>query len=228
MRELVELGVAPAERFRTIPLGLDLKATAARAVAPGAGQALRAELGLERDDVVLAFVGRLAPIKRVDLLIAAFARARAEVPAARLLIVGDGDERPALEALARASAAATAIRFAGYRDDPAEVFAAADAAVLSSDNEGTPVSLIEAGACGLPAVATDVGGVAEVLGSDCGLLAPAGDAAALGSALVRIAADGKLRRRLGERARTRMPERYGAARLLADIDALYSELLGAA
>lgn len=226
--ELVEIGVAPAERFRTIPVGLDLPSLVERSRQPGLGPSTREELGLDPDAVVFTFVGRLVPIKRVDRLIEAFAIARAAEPTARLVVVGDGDERPEREAQARAAGVADAVRFAGYRSDLAGIFAASDCAVISSDNEGTPVSLIEAGACGVPGISVDVGGVREVLGEDAGIVVPRGDATALGKAMARVAGDADLRSALGRAAAKRMPARYGADRLLADIDALYGELVGAA
>ena len=100
-------------------------------------------------------------------------------------------------------------------------------AVLSSDNEGTPVSLIEAAAAGVPAVATAVGGVPDVVAPETGILVPAGDADALAAGLARLAADATLRERMGERARAHVRERFAVERLLSDIDALYEELLAA-
>ncbi len=229
VRELVEIGVAPAERFRTIPVGLDLAPLAERSSqTPGLGAATREELGLEPDAVVFTFVGRLVPIKRVDRLVEAFAVVRASEPRARLLVVGDGEERPRIEERARVAGVADAISFAGYRSELAGIFAATDCAVISSDNEGTPVSLIEAGACGVPGASVDVGGVREVLGEDAGIVVPAGDGRALGEAMARLAADADLRERLGRGAAARMPARFGVDRLLADVDELYEGLLGAA
>jgi glycosyltransferase involved in cell wall biosynthesis len=118
-----------------------------------------------------------------------------------------------------------AVSFLGYRRDLPRIAAAADVAVLSSDNEGTPVSLIEAGAAGRPAAATNVGGVAEVVTPETGLLVSAGDEAALATAIERLAGDRDLRRSMGGRARDHVLSRYSAARLIADVDALYRELI---
>jgi len=221
--DLVRLGVAPRERFRVLPLGLDLAPLAA------IDQALRvrsrAELGVEPEDVLLVFVGRVVPIKRLEVLLRALAQTRESGRRLRLALVGDGEERPGLERLAAELGISDDVFFLGYRRELQPVFAAADVAVLSSDNEGTPVSLIEAAAAGLPAVATDVGGVHEVVSEETGVLVPPGDPAALGNALAAIAGDEDRRRRFGAAARRRALERYDAARLLADIDALYRELL---
>jgi glycosyltransferase involved in cell wall biosynthesis len=224
--DLVRLGIAPPERFRVVPLGLDLEPLAADG-GEGLRREMRAELGLGADDLLLVFVGRVVPIKRLDLLLAAFARARQAEPRLRLAIVGDGDQRPELERQAAELGVAAELRFLGYRRALRPLFAAADLAVLSSDNEGTPVSLIEAGAAGLPAVATDVGGVREVVGEEAGLLVPRGDVEAFARALLRMAGDTELLARRGAAARQRALDRYGAERLIADVDALYRELAAA-
>ncbi len=118
------------------------------------------------------------------------------------------------------------MHFLGYRRDLPAIAAATDIAVLTSANEGTPVSLIEAAAAGSPAVATRVGGVDEVVTPDTGILVPPGDPEAVAAAL--RAARGRSARcepRLGAAARERALSRYPASRLIADIDALYAELL---
>jgi glycosyltransferase involved in cell wall biosynthesis len=223
--DLVRLGVAPAAKLRVLPLGLELDRLAA--IDDEARRRRRAELGIGAGDVVLVFVGRVVPIKRLELLLRALALARESEPRLRLALVGDGEERPVLERLAAQLGVAAAADFLGYRRELAPIFAAADVAVLCSDNEGTPVSLIEAAAAGLPAVATEVGGVREVVGDDAGLLVPAGDAPALAGALLRMAADRGLRRSRGEAARRRALRDFGAERLLRDADALYRELIAA-
>jgi glycosyltransferase involved in cell wall biosynthesis len=220
--DLVRLGVAPRERFRMVPLGLDLDRLAEPA--GGLRAQTRRELRIGAEEVLLVFVGRVVPIKRLDLLLRALARAREAEPRLRLAVVGDGEERPGLERLAAELGIAGVVDFLGYRRELRPLFAAADVAVLSSDNEGTPVSLIEAGAAGLPSVATDAGGVREVVGEETGLIVPRGDAAALAAALVRMASDAELRARCAAAARRRSLSRYGAERLIADIDALYREL----
>ena len=102
------------------------------------------------DEVLLAFVGRLVPIKRVDLVLRAVAAARSEGVPIRLMIVGDGPERASLEQLARRLGIDDVVRFLGYLPETSAAAAAADIAILASDNEGTPVALIEAAAAGRP------------------------------------------------------------------------------
>ncbi len=218
--DLVRLGVAPRERFRVIPLGLDLDPFGSADGA--AGRELRRALGVADEEIVLTFVGRVVPIKRVDLLLRGFARAR-ELAAEklRLVIVGDGELRPELEALARALGVAGAVSFLGYRRDLVAVAAAGDIAVLASENEGTPVSLIEAAAAGRPAIASGVGGVPEGVTPQTGILFPPGDVEALAGAIAFLASNGAVRAELGANAHRRALERHSVPRLLADVDALY-------
>jgi glycosyltransferase involved in cell wall biosynthesis len=223
--DLVRLRVAKRSRFRVVPLGLDL----ARFLQPDrqAAGALRARHGIAPDDVLVAFVGRLVPIKRVDLVLRAIAAARHQIAAVRLIVVGDGPERGRLESLTRDLRLGDAVRFLGYLPDSSVAAAAADLAILASDNEGTPVALIEAAAAGRPAVATAVGGVPEVLVPGTGLLARAGDHAGLAAAVVRLAADAQLRAQMGMRAREHVRRTFAIERLLRDMEALYDELLAA-
>ncbi|HEX5375801.1 MAG TPA: glycosyltransferase [Solirubrobacterales bacterium] len=223
--DLVRLGVAPPSKFRVLPLGLDLDRLAEL---PGElREGSRAELGVGEGEILLVFVGRIVPIKRLDLLLEALAQAREADPRLRLAVVGDGGERPQLERQAAGLDIAADVLFLGYRRELRPVFAAADLAVLSSDNEGTPVSLIEAAAAGLPAVATDAGGVREVVGEDTGILTPPNDATALAAAIAEMAADAPRRERYGRAARRHAIDSYGAKRLLTDVDALYQKLIEA-
>jgi len=222
--DLVRLRVAPLAKFSVLPLGLDLEPLTQ--LDEVTRRRSRRELGIGAGEVLLIFVGRVVPIKRLDVLLEALALASGSPPRLRLALVGDGEERPALERKAAELGIAESVRFLGYRRELRSLFAAADVAVLSSDNEGTPVSLIEAAAAGLPAVATDAGGVREVVGEETGTLVPRGDPRALAEALLAMAGDPERRRSCGHAARRHAVGRYDAARLLADVDALYCELLG--
>jgi glycosyltransferase involved in cell wall biosynthesis len=221
--DLVRLRVAPREKFEVIPIGLDLEPFLTST--PAEGKGFRREMGAQDGEVLLTFVGRLVPIKRVDVLLRAVALARRRESRVRLAIVGDGELRGSLEALASELGIDDRVRFAGYRADMVPVVAAADIAVLSSDNEGTPVSLIEAAAAGKPAAATAVGGVADVVTTDTGILAPQGDPVGLGDAIAELARRRELRQRLGENARAHVRSRFSADRLVKDIDRLYGELM---
>jgi glycosyltransferase involved in cell wall biosynthesis len=225
--DLVRLGVAPRERFSVVPIGLDLDRFLAIDGDAGARlrAATRAELGVRDEEVLALFAGRLVPIKRVDLLLDAVARGRALGAPLRLVIAGDGELRDGLERAAREAGLDGAVRFLGFREDLDALVAAADVAALTSDNEGTPVALIEAAAGGRPAVATNVGGVGDIVTPRTGLLAPPGDAAALAAALADLAGSAERRASLGAAARARVRGRWAAERLVADIEGLYDDLL---
>ena len=217
--DLVGLRVAPAGRFAVVRLGIDLDR---RAGSSGGRDATRARLGLAPDAVVAGWFGRMTEIKRVDVLLRALARPAAA--AVSLVVVGDGPLRPELEALAADLGITGRVRFTGFERDVAPLFAACDIVTLSSANEGTPVTLIEGLAAGLPAVATDVGGVRDVVG-DAGLLVPAGDDRALAAVLGELAGDAERRSLLGARGAMASRARYGVTRLVDDIDRLYRSLL---
>lgn len=224
--ELVELGVASRSKFVVVPLGLELEAFLALDLEPDPG--FRRELGAGPDDVLFTYTGRLVPIKRPDTMLRALAIARSGGAAVRVVVVGDGTMRPELEKLARELGCADAVRFLGYRRDLPRIAAASDAALLTSDNEGTPVALIEAAAAGRPAVSTRVGGVADIVVDGAGFLAAPGDEAGIAASMTWLAADPAARRDMGSHAREHVRRHFGADRLLGDIDALYSRLLGTA
>ena len=221
--ELVALRVAPRSRFRVVRLGLELDRFLSVTDADRAP--VRAELGLRDDEVLATFVGRLVPIKRVDVLLDAVASARARGVPVHLAIVGDGPLRDQLRQQADRLGIADHVAFLGYRRDLAAIAAATDLATLTSDNEGTPVFLIESAAAARPAVATDVGGVREIVTGEGGIVVPPHDSAAFADAVAELAADAPRRRRMGAHAREHVRARFASGRLVADIDALYGELL---
>lgn len=222
--DLVRLGVGPADRFRVLPLGLDLGDFLRLDAAPSI--AARESLGVAGAELVLSWVGRLVPIKRVDVALRALALVRDRGHDVRLLLVGGGELEAEMRALAGQLGIAAAVSFLGYRSDLAPVVAAADAALLTSDNEGTPVSLIEAAAAARPMVATDVGGVRDVAAGPWARLAPPDDPEALAAAITEVTAlPAEERSRLGELGRAHVRTAYGVDRLLRDADGLYREIL---
>ena len=219
--ELVGLGIAPRERFRVIYNGLELDGFLA--VGPDDGVAMRSKLGAAADDLLVVFVGRLVPIKRVDVLLDAVAHARSVGARIRLAVAGDGQLRNALEAQARALGIDDAVTFLGFRRDLPQLMAASDLAVLCSDKEAMGMALIEAAAAGCPAVATDVGGLNEIVPPDA--LVPAGDPRALGERLAMAASDPADLRLRGAAAREVVRDAFTYQRLIGDVEALYEELL---
>lgn len=219
-RDLLSYRIAPPERVRCIPLGLRLDRV--RRADRLAGQ-FRAEVGVAPAQPLAGYVGRLAPIKGVEVFLRAAARVLRSLPDARFVVVGDGECRPTLEAEAEALGIAKAVRFTGYRQDADRVYASLDLFVLSSFNEGLPVTIIEALAAGCYVVASRVGGVPDLLTSErLGLTVEPGDPEALSGAMVRALRE---RRRVAEEDRDATCRRYGIDRLTEDLDRLYRRLL---
>ena len=235
-REICEtFYVGRPNQYRVIGLGIDLQTLES---ASGADAPLRAELGFTEDDFVVGFVGRLTEIKNIPMLIEAasilFRSGRSQ--ALKFVIVGEGGLRDSLEALVRAEGLGDTVKFAGHRDDTAAVYQAFDAVALTSLNEGTPLSLIEAMAAGKPVVSSAVGGVVDLVGpvsekrsdvSICerGLTVASGDAGGLADALHIVATDQGLRNSLSESGRRFVRSNYGKDRLVADVKNLYRELV---
>jgi glycosyltransferase involved in cell wall biosynthesis len=218
--ELTRLRVAPPDRIVEIPLGFDL----APFFAAGAGT-LRRELGLADDVPLIGTVARLVPIKGVDVFIDSAALVAAERTDAMFVIVGGGELAAALRERAAHSGLAERVRFLGWRADIASILADLDVFVLSSHNEGTPVSVIEALAAGRAVVATDVGGTRDILGDPpAGRLVPAGDAAGISRAVLELLSDDMKRATLGRLGRQRATS-YDIRHLLDRIAALYASLV---
>jgi glycosyltransferase involved in cell wall biosynthesis len=177
---------------------------------------------LHKIGFTLLFVGRLAKIKDLGTLLRAIAFAAPEVPSLEFWIVGDGPVRGELEALAQELGIADRVRFWGQRLDTASFFSAADAFVMSSVSEGLPMSLLQAMSVGVPAVLTDVGGMAEVVRlSGGGLLAPVGDAAGMAREIVRLAGDAALREEFSRRAIAAYEAEFTLERMAEGYEAIY-------
>lgn len=175
------------------------------------------------------FIGRLAPVKGVDVLLEAFALARQSAPDIRLTIVGDGPERARLEALA--GPMGEAVRFTGYlsQGEVAALLAGADALVLASHAEGVPVVLMEAMAAGRAVIATDITGVPELVDDGVsGFLVPPGDPAAFAARMAEVAQDPDLRRRLGQAGKARVREAFDVHVEAARIGSLFAGTAGEA
>jgi glycosyltransferase involved in cell wall biosynthesis len=221
--DLVRLGIAARSKFRVIPYGLELAPFTS--VDEEARCAIRAEAGVQPGEVLVTFVGRLAAVKRPELAVQAIAQARQRGAPVRLAIVGHGELHPGLQGLADELGVRDIVRFLGWRSDTTAIAAATDVAILTSANEGTPVWLIEAAAAGKPGIATNVGGVADVVVDGAGFRVGSDDEEALVEGLCRLAADAELRRSLGTRAQAHVLKTFSIERLLSDVRSLYRELL---
>lgn len=220
------LGVLP-ERLRTIENGIDTDV-----FAPGeASPALRAKLGIPEGASVLGSVGRLEPVKAYQRLMDAFATLRAEPRLGRplvLVICGHGSQREALESHARALGVADAVRLPGWVDTPAEFYRLLDVFALTSLSEGTSVSLLEAMACGIAPVVTNVGSNAALLGPELAdQVVPVGDHEAFVRAALATLASRERRAEVGGVARRRVVTRYSLDRFLAEYEQLYVNGLAA-
>ena len=199
------------DRVRLIRSGVD-----AERFHPGRNLELRRRLGAGERTLVFGYVGLLRPEKNLGLLIRAFEDARLED--ARLILVGGGECRNELADLARSPN----VIFVGNVSDPAPYYGAFDVFAMSSATEQTPNALLEAMASGLPAVVTDAGDCAELLGPLAQpLVVRRGDAAAYEMAMRCAANDADLRARLGEENRRRVVARYSADRMIGEYSELY-------
>ena len=213
----------PAKRVRIIYNGVPLR------VVPEPGLVrleVRRELGLASTDLVLLFVARLDSVKDHATAIRAFRQVLQRRDDVRLVIVGDGPERPAIEALVRDHGLAGRVHLLGLRRDVPRLLAAGDGLLLTSVSEGIPLSVIEAMGAGLPVVATSVGGLPEVVSDGVtGLLAPAGDDVRLADRILTLCADPARARHMGEQGRARALQHFSDEGMHAAYDSLYREML---
>lgn len=215
----------PADRIEVVHNGIDLARFSSAAVDR---QATRLELGIGRDDLVAILVARLDPLKDHATAIRAFARVVGRRPDAHLLLVGDGPERDAIRARIAEAGLEQCVRMLGQRDDVPRLLGASDLALLTSRSEGIPLTLLEAMAAGLPIVATDVGGVGEVVEPGVtGFLVPAGDDGAIADRMLAVSQPGGDSGVSAARSRERAAERFGEDAMIHRYDAIYSEQLGA-
>ncbi|TMA93438.1 MAG: glycosyltransferase family 4 protein [Deltaproteobacteria bacterium] len=222
-KELIEYGVARADRITVIPLGLDLEPYLHAETRRGE---FRREMSLSSGARLVGIVGRIFPVKNHALFLESAARIAAAEPAARFVVVGDGMLRFALEQQARELGIADLVLFTGWRSDLARIYADLDVLVVSSNNEGTPLSAIEAMATSCPVVATRVGGVPDLISDyESGRLVPPRDAEALAGAVLDLLHHPEMAQAMGRNAMIAARDRFDVKRLVHDVDHLYRELL---
>jgi len=220
--------VVPSEKVRTVHLGLDLDPFFDSAMHAGA---FRKELGADPRTRLVGIVGRLVPIKNHQMFLEAarliHRRVRAEgADPIQFLVIGDGELRPRLEQIAALWGLGESVQFLGWRRQLERIYPDLDAAVLTSLNEGTPVALIEALACGTPVVGTDVGGVRDVIqDGENGCLVRKGDILHFSDALWQLLEHPDKRRTMGRQGRADARARFTKDRLLDQMDGQYRELL---
>ena len=227
--------ICPADKIEIIPLGFDLNRFAENQEQKRV--LFRKRYDIADDEIAIGIVGRIVPVKNHAMFVAAAARAlKASAQKLRFIVVGDGDMRPGLEAEFRKAG----IEYVYYPENARhtqaiciswqtamdEVLAGLDIIALTSHNEGTPVSLIEAQAAGRPVVSTDVGGVADVVQSNItGFVTPPGDAEAFAAGLLKLTENAPLRARFAAAGRESVKERFSYQRLVRDMDDYYRRLL---
>jgi glycosyltransferase involved in cell wall biosynthesis len=240
-QQSIEIGekfrVGQSGQIKVIPLGLDLGLFAEHA---SRRAKFRHELCITDDAILVGIVGRLTEIKNHQMFLNVVARLKAIDPACRrqgavrFIVIGDGSLRRSLEAQRQSLGLDKDVIFVGGRKDPEYFYPALDVVVLTSRNEGTPLTLIEGMANERPVVATSVGGVVDLLGAVIedgpyqvcrrGISVPAGDEEAFVAALSRIIRDRSLRQELGTRGLEFVEVNYSKERLFEDIKGLYGEL----
>jgi glycosyltransferase involved in cell wall biosynthesis len=214
-RALIDNEGLPPDRVEVIHNGIPLERFETR-LTDDQRTALRAEIGTAPDDLVLIQVARLDYLKDHATAIRTIERVVVSCPRARLVIVGEGPERTAIEDLVRRRSLEESVRFLGRRDDVPRLLAISDMVLLTSISEGIPLTLIEAMGAGRPVVSTRVGGVTEVVDDGpTGLLAPSGDDAALAEHVLRLAEDPGRRDEMGRAGRQRAESLF-SERLMHD------------
>jgi glycosyltransferase involved in cell wall biosynthesis len=225
-RDLLAYGVAPPGKIAVIPYGLHLEPFLACEAYKGD---FSREMGLADGTKLVGIVGRIFPIKNHRLFLDAAALVSKQEPATRFVIVGDGTLRPEMEQHADSIGITERIIFTGWRRDLPRIYADLDLLAVTSNNEGTPFSAIEAMASGCPVVATRVGGLPDLIDEgQTGYLVPRGDAHAVAAAMLRLLRAPEAVRRMGETARARVKDCFPVRRLIQDTEELYLELLGRA
>ena len=226
------------EKIEVIPLGMDLDKFSIDN--HDNRVAFRKDYFIEEDEIAVGIIGRIVPVKNHLLFVAAAARALSDKKKKlRFIVVGDGDMRAQMEAACREAGIdytywpeeqrkATMI-CTSWRTDVERVMAGLDIVMLTSHNEGTPLSMIEAQAAGRPVVCTRVGGVADVIkDGTTGYIRNAGDAEGLAAALLDLASDEEKRRNFGQEGQRFAQLAFSYQRLVRDMDAYYQQLLATA
>ena len=219
---VANLGV-PEEKIEVILPGLDLDAfgqTDQRAQT-------RNEIGVDDNEHLVLYVGRLRAVKGVEFGIRAVAKAIEQNPKMKLALAGEGDQRKQLEALSAELGIENNVKFLGARKDLPNVLSACDSVIMPSLTEGFPRVAIEAMASSKPVIATSVGGVPEaIIDGQSGILVPSKNIEAMTDALISVSTNSELAERLGVAARQRTEQRFAASNYVARLDEMYRRLAG--
>ncbi len=219
-------GIAP-RRVEVIYNGIDLDAYPEGNGNDDETADVRRELDVGADDLVVILVARLDHLKDHVTAVETHKHVIARRPDAKLVLVGEGPERPKIEEAIRARGLESSVRLLGLRKDIPRLIRASDIFLLTSVSEGIPLTLIEAMAARRPVVSTHVGGVGEVVDEGkTGLLAPSGNAPALADHLLSLANNPSLRQEFGRLGRRRAEELFSETQMMERYDRLYHETIG--
>ena len=219
--DVLDGGLANAERLHLIPNCIPLQAVEDA----GDRKERRARLGIDGEALVVGTLCVLRPEKDIETFLRACRIVRESVAGARFVIIGDGPQRKGLEDLTEKLALRDAVLFLGARDDVQPLLSVLDVFVLTSRTESFPNAILEAMAARLPVVATNVGGVPEVVeDGDTGFLVPPADGAGIAQRIIELLGDEGARRVMGDRALERVREKYSVERVSARLQELYQEL----
>lgn len=214
--DLILAGIGNTKKFAVMPPGLQLASVPSKSVA-------RTELGLDQNQIYCAFIGRITQIKRPDRFLDVVAKVKDSGVKVHFIVAGAGEKLQYCEE--RVDAENLPVTFLGWREDIEVVLAAADFVILTSDNEGTPLSLIQAGMVGIPVVATNVGSTNEiVVDGQTGFLTDL-SVSQLADAVVKVSTNSDLRAKMGVAGKEYTMARYGVERLVKDHQDLYLRLL---
>jgi glycosyltransferase involved in cell wall biosynthesis len=236
-RQLEELSrefkIAPVEKFSVIPLGFDLDRFQQNNVVKR--QKFREKYNLSDNDIAVGIVGRLVPVKNHVMFINAIKEAKSQTTTSiKAIIIGDGELRKELEAEVKKSgltystdkASQADILFTSWIQEIDTALPGLDIVALTSLNEGTPVSLIEAQAAGIPIISTNVGGIEDIVIKDqTALLGEVGDVGAFAANLVKLAENHRMRIDFSEKGYNHVMGKFSYQRLVEDMRLLYRELL---
>lgn len=212
MQDLLAAGIGKSEKFEVFFPGLPEPKYFEKEI-------VRQLLGLTPTSIYCIFVGRLTNIKRPDRLIAVAKELKNRGSSLQFLVAGEGE----LFEKCKKESESLPIQYLGWRKDIAELMAASDIAILTSDNEGIPLTLIQAAQASLPIVATDVGSISDiVIDQSTGYLTPP-NAIAIADALEKLVRDGQLRQILGKNGKDRAAQYFSLSRMISDHSALYQD-----
>ncbi len=222
-----DFGVAPLDKIEVIPLGFDLSRFQENIDLKR--KKFREEWGIEDEEVAIGIIGRLVPIKNHQFFLEAIQSLseKTNIPF-KAFIIGDGEDRAVIENKARELGLIDSekIIFTSWIKDVDEANAGMDIIALTSFNEGTPVSLIEAQAANKPIVSTNVGGIQDIiLENDTGFLSELNEQEKFVSDLQKLVEDADLRKRMGQQGFDHVKEKFSYQRLVNDMDRLYTKLL---